>query len=710
MRFLKIFILLLISGLLLVSPAKAQPEQYAKIRLLAERTQIAPGEEIWIALEQSIAPGWHTYWKNPGDSGLAPVLAWELPDNFTIGKIHWPVPSKFSYNDITDYGYNDQAILLQKLTIPRDLPDGAITLKLKTQILVCKEICIPESGEFELTFNDPSNMAENNRAFLDKALAKIPLPSPWDITYTEKNGELLLSITPEDPAFFETSELKELDFFPSNWGLIKGAEPLTSYIENGQLILRQMRDDRAFEDFSDIGGVLSFTNKNGDKEAITFTAIKGEIITAITRGTAPQKNTYASKLDNVHIATALLFALLGGLILNLMPCVFPVLSLKALSLAKMSGKHQTKARMNGLAYTAGIILSFLIIAGALIAFKAAGAQIGWGFQLQNPIIITFLAYLLFVIGLNLTGFFKITGHFGNIGQKLTQGNGISNSFFTGVLATLVATPCTAPFMALAIGYALIQPAPIALLIFATLGFGLALPYLILSFIPAFQRLLPKPGSWMNTFRKILSIPMFGFSLWLLSVLAQQINPTALIPVLIGFIALSITFWLLTHHPKKIILHRLAQLTVILTFIGTMAFVPSNKQAMLVQDANHVQNLSFGEEYSPNKLATLLIEDDPIFVEMTAAWCITCKINNKIAIDIEQTKELFKDHNVKYLVGDWTNYDQDITEFLSSYGRNGVPIYIYYAPRDPKTSKRPEAQLLPQILTPTIVQNIIIKPL
>ena len=325
-----------------------------------------------------------------------------------------------------------------------------------------------------------------------------------------------------------------------------------------------------------------------------------------------------------------------------MPCVFPVLSIKALSLVKIAEKHPTAAKFHGLAYTAGVVLSFVLIAAILIALKAGGSQIGWGFQLQNPYVVGALALLLLTIGLNMAGVFEIRNPFGNLGGKLASGGGYSGSFFTGVLATLVATPCTAPFMAGAIAYALLQSEIVALGIFAALGFGLALPYLLLSIVPAFQKMLPRPGRWMETFRKILSVPMFLAALWLGWVLTQQIGPQ-----------------------------------------------------------NH-DNLEFGSAYSESALEAALKTDQPVFVEMTAAWCITCKVNHKTSIDIDSTKTLFKEKNVIYLVGDWTNEDPAITKFLQGYGRSGVPIYVYYAP--PERGQRPQPKVLPQVLTPAIVQN------
>ena len=335
--------------------------------------------------------------------------------------------------------------------------------------------------------------------------------------------------------------------------------------------------------------------------------------------------------------------------------------------------------------------------------KAGGATIGWGFQLQNPLIVGGLAYLLFIIGLNLAGFFEFSNKFGNMGQSLAAKQGLSGSFFTGVLATLVATPCTAPFMAGAIGYALVQPAYVGLTVFAALGFGLALPYLALSVFPAFQKLLPKPGAWMDVFKQLLSFPMFGAALWLGWVLGIQTGADGMVSILIGMVLISFAIWMLKHKPKDTFWRNFVFVFVLIAFFGSFLVMPKIIKPIAMTDASHV----FGETYNPEKLSAVLSHDDPVFVEMTAAWCITCKINHRVAINVDSTKELFAKENVRFLIGDWTNEDPKITKFLESYGRNGVPLYVFYGARDPATGERPEAVVLPQVLTPSIVKSYIL---
>lgn len=679
---------------LAISPAFAQDappsdKKYVTIRLLPERATIKAGDEIWIGVEQSIAPDWHTYWVNPGDSGSTARIEWHLPEGFQVGDISWPAPRKIPYGPLTNYGYSDQTILLQKLMVPDTLPEGPVRIDATIDILVCNEICIPESGTYSITLNDPNNTTENNAAYLKSVEEALPIAKTWDASFHEQDGKFVLSVTTEG----ENLEGHEgLAFFPYDWGLVENSAVPEFEVKGDKLVMRQKRGERKFDDIDRTAGLITFTS-NGEMKSFSIIAGKGAA-PAATEMTPPDGANNWWK--------AALLAFLGGLVLNLMPCVFPVLSIKALSLVKYASHDHQRAHWLGLSYTAGVILSFLAIAGLLIIIKGAGAHIGWGFQLQNPIVVALLAYMLFMIGLNLMGMFEISGHFGNWGNKLTKGTGLTSSFFTGVLATLVATPCTAPFMAAALGYALTQ-APIAnLSIFAALGLGLAFPYLLLSYVPALQARLPKPGAWMNSFRQLLAFPMFISAVWLVWVLAQQAGAMSVFSVLLGMVAIAFGFWLLSHKPKTHKWRAFVIVVAAISFITAVAMVPLQGTQEVAKD----EHLSMGEPYAPDKLANLLLSDDPIFVEMTAAWCITCKLNHAVAIDTEDTRTLFAQKNVHYLVGDWTSYDPVITDYLNSFGRDGVPLYIYYGPRDIVTGIRPEPIIMKQILTPGLIADTI----
>lgn len=403
-------------------------------------------------------------------------------------------------------------------------------------------------------------------------------------------------------------------------------------------------------------------------------------------------------VETASLPLILVFALLGGLILNIMPCVFPILSMKALHLVSLPREERTHAQLNGLAYAAGVIVMFLVLAGALIAIRAAGAQLGWGFQLQNPMLVAALAWLMFIIGLNLAGVFDLRIAFGGDVLMAERHHPIVAAFITGVLATLVATPCSAPFMATAMGAALVQPLPIALLIFAFVGMGLALPYVLLCFVPALQKILPRPGAWMETFRQFLAFPMFASAVWLVWVVAQQGGSLAVGWTLAGMVMLAFAIWLLDREPKKLssrrILTVLGVALIAFTLWNLRMVVPVASTAGDEQVAS-VNYLPYDQSTFEHTLGTT---NDPIFVNMTAAWCITCLVNEKVVLSTTEAQDLFAANNVTYFKGDWTNRDAAITAFLSAYGRSGVPIYVYFGPRDPVTGERPQGKILPQILT------------
>jgi thiol:disulfide interchange protein/DsbC/DsbD-like thiol-disulfide interchange protein len=714
MHFSKLFLTLatLVTLLLPLSSYAQDAEddkQYVTFRALAERAQVKAGEEIWIAVEQSIAPEWHTYWKNPGDSGAAPRHDWEMPEGFTIGEINWPVPSRLPYPPLMNFGYSENVVLLQKLKIPDVLPEGKIELGLMAEALVCKDICIPAFGELTLALNDPMAMDEDNSAYFEQALERLPETADWKADFLENGGDLVVNIALPN-GFAQNVDLSSVALFPADWGFIDNAAAQSAMINDNILTLTQKRGDRDLSAIENAGAVLAFNDADGARRGVKFNMVPaGALETAAQTSIQTSENTSAADdIADTGLIKAIILALLGGLVLNLMPCVFPVLSLKALSLVKISEKSAGLARIHGLTYTLGVISSFLLIAGALILLQAGGQQIGWGFQLQSPLVIALLAYLLFVIGLNLAGFFDIAASFGNVGEKLTRGSGLTSSFFTGVLATVVATPCTAPFMGIALGYAALQPPLVSLSIFAALGFGLALPYLALSFVPALQKSLPRPGAWMDVFKQALAFPMFAFAAWLVWILAQQSGAFGVFGVLLGMIAIAFALWLGKHIPRGALAKALVRFLILLSVFVAIATLPVGQRVTSapVSASMEAQSETFGKPFSPSALQTALSGNNPVFVEMTAAWCITCKVNHATSINIASTKKVFADKNVEYLVGDWTNQDTDITQYLKSFGRNGVPIYVYYGAPDANSGKRPDPVVLPQLLTPGILASAI----
>jgi thiol:disulfide interchange protein DsbD len=685
---------LILSFLLLISasyPSFAQisAEKNVSIRLLPDKTEVKGGETLTVGIEQTIRDGWHTYWTNPGDSGTAARVAWQGLD-VTAAPLQWPIPKRLPLGPLTNFGYEEKVVLLQDLTLPENLPDGPQELTATIDILVCHEICIPESHTASFSINDGRDPAKNA---IEEARAQLPIDMGWATSMTEADGDLVVTINTDTPSAF--AKLKSVELYPEEWGLILNTVETRAERSGDTLTLRQKRGDRALSEVPVSKLVVVYEDANNERKAVRVSTLRTDAAADVDDDTA----------EPVGLWQALLLAFLGGILLNLMPCVFPVLSMKALSLVKLKDKENRVAQIHGIAYTLGILASFTVIAGILIALKAGGLQIGWGFQLQHPGVILFLAYLFFVLGLNLAGYFEINFGLSNAGQTLTTKSGLGGSFFTGMLATLVATPCTAPFMGAAMGYALTQNAFVAIAIFLSLGLGLALPYLALSFIPAVRHILPKPGAWMERLRQFLAFPMFLSSCWLIWILSQQVSHMGQFAALLGMVAIAFSLWLWKFRPKHIAGH-LLYLVIILASLGFVLSTfftmrPVEKETL----RENVESQNW-EDYSQARLQEYLEGDAPVFVNMTAAWCITCKVNEKVALATESTQALFKNHNVKYLKGDWTNQNPEITSFLEEYGRSGVPIYVYYGPRLEKHGVRPEPVVLPQILTPGLVENAI----
>lgn len=683
-------------------PSQAQePTKDPKVqtRLLSNYTKVMPGQAFMLAFEQKIHPGWHTYWVNAGDSGSAPTFTWTKPDEVTIGDVLWPVPKRIAMEPLLNYGYEGTVHLLMPVTVAPEFKGKKFSIEANVEWLVCEEICIPEFATFKLDIQvgkKPMTADGDTTRLFAEAQSKLPAhDANISSSFAEKKDKFAVKFCLPDEALQKLKDAKEIHYFPREWGLLKYAAAPETKWEGGTLSLIYPRETRALSEVAALSGVLAYTSADGAYAGFQTTATE-----AVPLPELAQKGA-------IGLWQALLYALLGGLILNLMPCVFPVLSLKALSFAKLAQHHEEgKARLYALGYTAGVLVSFIALAGILIALKSAGAQIGWGFQLQEPVVVYVLALVLFAVGLNLSGFYEISFGVENAGHKLTQKEGVAGSFFTGFLATVVATPCTAPFMAGALGFALVQPAYISLLVFVALGLGLALPILLLGFVPALQKAMPKPGIWMERFKQFLAFPIYLFIIWLVWVLAQQAGANAVGLVFIGAVKLAFVLWLLKLKPASVFAKVLKWLLVVASLViitgiatcglkgGTM--LPAQSEAS--QSAEAYPHVPFSRAELNNALAG----SQPVFIDMTAAWCISCKVNEKVALSTKKTTELFREKNVLFMIGDWTNRNPEITAYLQEFGRQGVPLYVYYPA--PVNGVRPDFKVLPQILTPGIVAS------
>jgi thiol:disulfide interchange protein DsbD len=665
------------------------------LRLWADRDAAIPGQTLKLAVEQLILPGWHTYWLNPGDSGEPMKIKWGLPQGYKVSDLLWPAPDHVPYGPLMNYGYADRALMLADLEVPANAkPGSSVAVRGKASVLVCDEICIPESHDIALDLPVASASNPANQDIFTAAGQALPQPVDWQTVTEADANEVRIRITLPSYAFKFADDLDELEFFPFEWGYVQNAGDQTVTFEpsTGTLTLRQPRDlERDITALKNAAYVI--------KSPDAAYQVSGPVVIA----GAPVIGQDIGAGADLPLFTLLAFAFIGGVILNLMPCVFPILSMKALHLVSLPKAERTHARASGLLYAAGIIVMFLGLAGILIALRGAGEQLGWGFQLQNPPFVAALAWLMLVIGLNLAGAFDLRIAFGGEVLLAEKHHPLAASFLTGVLATLVATPCSAPFMATAIGAALVQTTPIALLIFAALGLGLAAPFLLLSFVPAAQKILPRPGAWMETFRQILAFPMFASAVWLVWVVSQQGGPTAVGWTLAGMVSLAFAIWLVDRRPstragRSMVM--LAGLLVIgLTFAGLTLVValPSEDEAAI--------DVLASKAYDPESLDHALNDTKaPVFVNMTASWCITCLVNEKVTLSDPEVQDLFSRNQVTYIKGDWTNKDPAITNYLSRFNRSGVPIYVFYGAPD-ADGHRPPPQVLPQILSVETLQAL-----
>ncbi len=703
------------SGKALASTEKDGVPRYVTVNVIPEKDAIAPGETLAIAIEQIHHPEWHTYWKNPGDSGETTNVDWTLPAGFKAGDIEFPAPHRIAYGPLMNYGFSGEIVLLTSITAPEKLPEGDLTFSADISWLVCKDICIPEFTKATLVL--PVATQENpgvktSPDLFAAARAALPQQKIWQGMLEEQDQTLKISFTPEPEFLPELRSAKDFFFFPEEWGILQNPAPQEIAVKGDHLEILVQRDTRPLSDIKNLKAVLTYKDASGTDKALALdVAIVAHSQSSggvISVGDDPSSSDISA--ENISVAQAIFLAVLGGIILNLMPCVFPVLSVKALSLVKMSDKEQKYAASHGLFYTAGILVCFGGIAAILIALKSAGEEIGWGFQLQNPVVVLLLAYLLFVMALNLSGFFELKGHlFSNIGHKLAAKHGYAGTFFTGMLATIVATPCTAPFMGAAMGFALTQPAGVAMTVFLALGMGLALPYLALCFIPPLRKSLPKPGAWMESFRQFMAFPLYASVAWLVWVYGQQVSGSyGVMLALFGLIMIAFSVWVSrhtpSHQPMKSAIHAFSysSLAVALLIVALSAMKPP----ILMGDTAGSEMPSNFIPYTAKAYQDALAGDQPVFVNMTAAWCITCKWNERVALATDETLQLFKDHQVTVFNGDWTNQNAEITEFLTEHGRSGVPLYVFIGARDPATGTRPQQKILPQILTPGLVADYV----
>ena len=637
----------------------------SRIEILTESTSITPGDELLIGFKFTLNPGWHTYWENPGDAGEGASIKWNLPNDVNASEILWPGPQRIPVEPLMTFGYEDEVVLLTKI-----YTSEATIVPLNLNALVswytCKEICIPQEAEVSIPIKLGNKTPSVSKAILDQALEEVPIQFEGTYRVQRLEDSYILQGQLENQDQYDS-----IYFFPKDYGLTDYTKDQFYEINKDSFSLQIKAaeieiENRTFE------GVIAI-NKG---EAVSFIEIN-----------YPLKAKPISQEFNIF--TLIFFAFLGGLILNIMPCVFPILSIKIIRFVEQSGDSTYKTIQQGLLFSLGVIVSFLAIAALLVSLKSGGESIGWGYQLQSPIVVSLLVYLFVVLGYIFMSNMVLGTSLARL-SSISLGKGDSiESFLTGVLAVIVASPCTAPFMGSAIGFALLQPSFYSVLIFLGLGIGFSLPYLVLSAKPSLLSFLPKPGQWMETFKQFMAFPMWASALWLLWVLSSQVNNQEVIQVLLGSLLIIIGLWLVEKNNSKTNWIRwIVRLPFMLLLIFSLWLIPTSYSDLDESKQNQLA-------YSPQLLEDLREENALVFLNFTADWCITCKVNESVALKTSKVRKLLADKNITYIEADWTRKDPVISSALEEYGRTGLPLYLLFPSKG-------DPLILPEILTEDIL--------
>ncbi|TBU83451.1 thiol:disulfide interchange protein [Pseudomonas daroniae] len=679
MPMIRIIVLLLTLAACMQAAAQQMPD-YDEVliasSLMAESPNPAPGKHTTLAVLMEPQGDWHGYWKQPGDVGLAPTLDWQLPAGITVGEAAYPVPETLLLDGLMNHVYEQPYAVLVPLEVPADMAPGTLLkIGLQMQYLACRyDACVPERAtlSIDLMVGDGRPDAALTTRFADWRRA-LPRPLGSLASLQIENGRFRLQVpVPAD------LDIGEAHLFSASPGALKNAAP---------------------QQFSRNGDLLIIETEAGDEAPATFRGVlalgdgSGLEIQSGSAAIPPQASAPNSRTALTTTLLAVAGAILGGLLLNIMPCVFPILSLKVLSITRANGRAED-ARSEALAYTAGVMLVCLALGALILLLRAAGTQIGWAFQLQDPRVIALLLLLTTAIAFNLAGLFELGSV--SVGDRLASSGGRRGAFWTGALAAFVATPCSGPFMATALGAALILPTLSALLIFAGLGLGITLPFLLLGFSARLRRCLPKPGPWMETVRRVLAVPMFLTVLALLWVLAQQVSANSLVLGIAAAMLLALGLWMTGLRQRRASKAPWlpAGLAAALALAGCLSLAEAPER-----QTSRGESSVATEAFDEQRLETLRNGPDPLFVYFTADWCVTCKLNEKAAIDREETRQALADAGAIVMIGDWTRGDPHITAFLEEHGRSGVPLYLWYRPGVA------EPEILPQLLSPGLLVEL-----
>jgi thiol:disulfide interchange protein DsbD len=672
---------------------------HTQARLILSADAARPGDTVLVGVELKMEPGWHTYWKNPGAAGMATKIEWELPPGVTAGEIQWPLPKKIPPAEVITYGYDDEVVLLVPLKLAADLKPGPLDLKAKVSWLECKEACVPGSADVQATLDiggETKDSVDRQKILLWQYKVPTPLSTFPFRTWWEKpaNGDTR-SLIIEGPVNEDALDAAHLaDFIPdtSDQFEIQGTTETVS-AGVGKIQLRKIVKKFEGDWPTSVSGIVVMLSEKP----------RGFQITLPISEIPPVAKALAS------LGQMLLYAFIGGLILNIMPCVLPVIALKILGFVGESRSDPRHVRKLGLVYALGVLVSFLALAAVVIGVKAAGHRAGWGMQFGSPVFVVCLTTLVMLVALNLFGVFEVNlgGRALDAAGGLASKHGAAGAFFNGVLATVLATPCTAPFLSIALGFAFAQKAPVILLMFLAVGVGLAAPYVVLSWNPAWLKFLPKPGAWMEKFKIAMGFPMLATAVWLFNLAAGSYGKSVLwLGVFLVMVAFAV--WIFGEFVQRGRTRKGVVLAIVLILvISGYAFALENQlhwraPIVLSNATDSLKESPDGiawQRWSPEALAKARSEGRPVIVDFTADWCLTCQINKKTSIEIPSVRTKLKESNAVALLGDYTHFPENISTELNRFNRAGVPLVLVY----PKEATAPPI-VLSEILTPGIVLN------
>ncbi|WP_294131841.1 protein-disulfide reductase DsbD family protein [Pseudohongiella sp.] len=680
------------------------------VELIAESQNAVPGQTLWTAIRLDPTEGWHTYSKWPGDSGDATFIhSWRLPEGAQAGDIQWPVPTwlPFPGSDLVTFSYKKEVLLMVPIEVPADFSGDEFSMTAHVEWQVCDLICLIEDAEISLSLPVTQDALRPDPQWADMfAATRATLPTD-DHTieglFAMAGERVSFSFTSNTQAF---ADAEEVWFFPEQRRILDPGPLRDVTLLPGVAQITHAQPRRMLTDLEQINGLLAVQNADGQVRGYEITAdlASPDGLAAIAAVASEQAGPGNLAGAERSLLTIIVFAILGGLILNLMPCVFPVLSIKVLNLTAKGTASSGQKKMHGLAYTAGIVLTFMALASVLLVLRAGGEAVGWAFQLQSPWFVALLVFLFFVMGLSLSGVYEFGTRLMGVGTSLTTSKGYKSSFFTGVLATVVASPCTAPFMGAALGFALAQSWVVAMIVFAFLGLGMALPFLALAFSPALMKHMPKPGPWMVTFKEFMAFPMYAAALWLLWVLGVQVGVNGMVAVASAALLLALALWLLQKSSnagdgwrRANTVVSLVMIVVALSVLRMPLLEPRLGNPDSGVDMSGADYEASFEPFASARVTELRESGIPVLVNMTAAWCITCLANEQTTLNTQRVQQAMRDSGITYMKGDWTNQDPEISRVLDEFDRPSVPLYILY----PGNSSA-EPVILPQLLTPSIV--------